>query len=583
MKSLLYLNKFFYKYRLRFILGIIITIIAQIFALYTPKLISESLKEIENFTQNNNLNAKIIYDLLFENILLIIATTIISGFFTFLMRQTLIVMSRYVEFDLKNEIYAHYQTLSQNFFKQNRTGDLMNRITEDVGKVRMYVGPAIMYTINTFIRFVIVIVYMTNVSPKLTFYSLIPMPLLSYLIFKISTNINTKSMLYQENLSKLSSFSQETFSGIRIIKNYALNAVFKTKFNLIALESKQKNIDLAKTNAYFGPLMILLIGISNLLVIYIGGLMYINNEIKIGVIVEFIIYINMLTWPVASLGWVSSLVQEAAASQKRINEFLDEKSEIVNYSEKKIDIKGNIIFQNVSFTYPETGIKALDDINFEIKTGKTLAILGNTGSGKSTILQLLLRMYQLDKGKILIDDLSLDTYNIHDLRNQMAIVPQDGFLFSDTIEENIKFGKGNATQQEIENVCIATHIHHNIIGFKNGYQTILGERGITLSGGQKQRISMARALIKNSKIILLDDCLSAVDTETEEIILNNLAKKTNQKTTIIVSHRVSSVKNADQIIVLDEGKIIEKGTHNELISHDGAYCQLYKKQLFEKN
>jgi ATP-binding cassette, subfamily B, multidrug efflux pump len=582
MKSLLYLNKFFYKYKTRFILGIIITIVAQIFALYTPKLISASLKEIEDFIKNSPVNSEAIYAILLENILLIIATTMISGFFTFLMRQTLIVMSRYVEFDLKNEIYAHYQTLSQNFLKQNRTGDLMNRITEDVAKVRMYVGPAIMYTINTFIRFVIVIIYMTAVSPKLTLYSLLPLPLLSYLIFKISTDINKKSTLFQENLSKLSSFSQEVFSGIRIIKNYALHPIFKEKFNAIAEDSKQKNIDLAKTNAYFGPMMILLIGISNLLVIYIGGVMYINNEIKIGTIVEFIIYINMLTWPVASLGWVSSLVQEAAASQTRLNEFLKEKSEIVNYNEEKINIIGKITFENVSFTYPETGIKALDNINFEVSAGKTLAILGNTGSGKSTILQLLYRMYALENGKILIDGHKIETINLFELRNQMSIVPQDGFLFSDTIEENIKFGKIDATIEEIEEVCKAAHIHHNIISFKDGYQTLLGERGITLSGGQKQRVSMARALIKNSNIILLDDCLSAVDTETEEIILNNLNQNISQKTAIIVSHRVSSVKNTDQIIVLDEGKIIEKGTHNELINHKGAYFELYQKQLFEK-
>jgi ATP-binding cassette subfamily B multidrug efflux pump len=582
MKSLLYLNKFFYKYKTRFILGIVITIVAQIFALYTPKLISSSLKEIEDFIEKKTVNQEIIYSTLLENILLIIATTIVSGFLTFLMRQTLIVMSRYVEFDLKNEIYAHYQTLSQSFFKQNRTGDLMNRITEDVAKVRMYVGPAIMYTINTFIRFVIVIVYMTNVSPKLTLYSLLPLPLLSYLIFKISTDINKKSTLFQENLSKLSSFSQEVFSGIRIIKNYALSPIFKEKFNLIAEDSKQKNIDLASTNAYFGPMMILLIGISNLLVIYTGGVMYINHEIKIGIIIEFIIYINMLTWPVASLGWVSSLVQEAAASQSRLNEFLKEKSEIINYSDDKIEIKGKIKFEDVSFTYPETGIKALDHISFEIGAGKTLAILGNTGSGKSTILQLLFRMYALERGKIMIDDQAIESINLYELRNQMSIVPQDGFLFSDTIEENIKFGKIDATQEEIETVCKETHIHHNIITFKDGYQTMLGERGITLSGGQKQRVSMARALLKKSKIILLDDCLSAVDTETEEIILSNLHQNITQKTAIIVSHRVSSVKNADEIIVLDEGKIIEKGTHNELISQEGRYYELYQKQLYEK-
>jgi len=583
MKELQYLNKYFVKYKYSFLLGIVITIVAQIFSLFTPKLISKSFTIIEDFSKDKSVSKELIQQELISNILLIIATTIIAGFLTFLMRQTLIVMSRHIEFDLKNEVFRQYENLSQNFYKQNRTGDLMNRISEDVSKVRMYVGPAVMYTINTFIRFAIVIVYMFNVSPRLTLYTLLPLPILSYAIFKISSEINKRSTIFQQYLSKVSSFTQEIFSGIRVIKAYSLENQHQTNMIALSDESKNKSLSLGKIQALFGPLMLALIGISNLVVIYFGGLMYINGTIKsIGTIAEFILYVNMLTWPVASLGWVSSMVQEAEASQKRINEFLKIVPEIQNKNPEKSIINGAISFENVSYIYEDTNIKALQDISFTVHEGETLAILGKTGSGKSTIISLISRLYDVNEGRITIDEKEIGKVNLFDLRNSIGIVPQDAFLFSDTIKNNIKFGKEDATDDEVEAAAKSAVVHDNIIGFNKQYETILGERGITLSGGQKQRVSIARAIIKNPKILLFDDCLSAVDTETEEAILNNLQEICKDKTTIIVSHRVSSAKNADKIIILDEGRIIEQGTHNQLINQEGYYAALYLKQLSEK-
>ena len=565
-------------------LGIIITIIAQIFSLFTPKLISRSFKAIESYSKTNLENNSIIINELLHNILLIIVTTIIAGFLTFLMRQTLIVMSRHIEFDLKNEVFRQYENLTQNFYKQNRTGDLMNRISEDVGKVRMYVGPAVMYTINTFIRFTIVIIYMYNVSPLLTLYTLLPLPFLSYAIFRISSLINIKSTVFQQYLSKISSFTQEVFSGIRVIKAYSLEKIYQKNLVDLSMESKEKSLDLAKVQSLFGPLMLALIGMSNLVVIYFGGMMYINGSIKsIGTIAEFILYVNMLTWPVASLGWVSSMVQEAEASQKRINEFLKIVPEIQNNCQEPTEIKGTIEFKNVNFKYEDTNIVALEDISFVVNKGETLAILGKTGSGKSSIIALISRMYDTSGGTILIDGKPIKDVHLFDLRNSIGVVPQDAFLFSDSIKNNIKFGKEKATDEEVIEAAKKAVVHDNIINFKNQYDTILGERGITLSGGQKQRVSIARALIKNPKIILLDDCLSAVDTETEEAILNNLLDFCKDKTTIIVSHRVSSAKNADKIIIIDEGKIIQQGSHNQLVNEEGYYKALYWKQLSEKD
>ena len=583
MKELLYLNKYFIKYRYRFILGIVFTIVAQIFSLFTPKLISKSFAAIEEFAKNKSIPNSVIQDQLVNNILLIIATTIIAGFLTFLMRQTLIVMSRHIEFDLKNEVFGQYEKLSQNFYKNNRTGDLMNRISEDVSKVRMYVGPAVMYTINTIIRFAIVILFMYKVSPLLTLYTILPLPILSYAIFKLSNEINIRSTTFQQYLSKVSSFTQEIFSGVRVIKAYSLENQHQDKMHALALESKSKSMDLAKVQSLFGPLMLALIGISNLVVIYFGGIMYINGSIKsIGTIAEFILYVNMLTWPVASLGWVSSMVQEAEASQKRLNEFLKIEPEIKNNNPEKSTIEGTITFENVNYTYEDTNINALKGISFTVHKGETLAILGKTGSGKSTILSLISRMYDVNQGTIKIDDQEINKLNLFDLRNSIGIVPQDAFLFSDSIKNNIRFGKEDADLEEVMTAAKNAVVHDNIMGFNKQYDTILGERGITLSGGQKQRVSIARAIIKNPPILLFDDCLSAVDTETEEAILNNLNAICKDKTTIIVSHRVSSAKNADKIIILEDGEIIQQGTHNQLINKEGYYSALYLKQLSEK-
>lgn len=583
MKELQYLNKYFVKYKYQFFLGIFITIIAQIFSLFTPELIGDSIKAIEEYHQQDAISADAIKSELLRNILLIVATTLIAGVLTFLMRQTLIVMSRHVEFDLKNEIFYHYEKLSQSFYKRNRTGDLMNRISEDVSKVRMYVGPAVMYALNTVIRFAVVVTHMYIISPKLTLYTLLPLPVLSYSIFKISTEINKRSTLYQQNLSKLSTFTQEMFSGIRVIKAYALEGQKQADFTALSRDSKDKNMSLAKVNAQFGPLMILLIGISNLVVIYVGGMMYINGSIPdIGVIAQFILYINMLTWPVASLGWISSMVQEAEASQKRINEFLKTEPDIKNNTETHSPVMGEIAFNNVTFTYEDTDITALKNVSFNVKKGETLAILGKTGSGKSTVLSLISRLYDVQQGSITIDGENIEKVNLNDLRNSIGFVPQDAFLFSDSIKNNIKFGNEMATDDEVVAVAKQAVVHHNIVSFTKEYETILGERGITLSGGQKQRVSIARALIKDAPILLLDDCLSAVDTETEEAILNNLLDICKDKTTIIVSHRVSSAKNADKIIILEDGKILQQGTHNQLVNETGYYKELYLKQLSEK-
>lgn len=583
MKELKTIHPYFLKYKYHFFGGIFITIIAQFFSLVSPKLISESIAAIEDFVKKGNQNPEGIKSLLIENIIYMTLAVLVSGFLTFLMRQTLIVMSRHIEFDLKNTVFQQYEKLTQNFYKKNRTGDLMNRITEDVGRVRMYVGPAVMYTINTVIRFTVVIVYMAQVSMKLTLLTLLPLPLLAYLIFKLSAAINKKSLAFQQNLSALSSFTQEIFSGIRIVKSYGIEDFKQTEFEKLTHDSNTKSLDLAKTQAFFGPLMLLLIGISNLLVIAIGGFMYTNGSIKnIAVIAEFIIYINMLVWPVTSIGWVTSLVQEAETSQKRLNEFLKIQPEISNPTRENFKFKEFIKFENVSLQYEDTNITALENVSFEIKKGQTIAIIGPTGSGKSTILSLLSRLYDPTSGKILVDNYDLKNVNLDDLRNSIGNVPQDAFLFSDTITNNIGFGLYNFTKDEIEQAAKQAAVNENIENFKDQYETILGERGITLSGGQKQRVSIARALIKNPDILLLDDCLSAVDTETEEEILNNLDKISKDKTIIIVSHRVSSAKNADWILILDKGKITDQGTHSQLINKVGYYQDLYSKQISEK-
>ena len=582
MKELQYLNKYFIKYRYRLILGVVITIIAKIFSLFTPRLVSKSINVVDEFRNGVITDIAFVKSELLINILYIIGAAIIAGIFTFLMRQTIINVSRYVEFDLKNEVYQQYQRLSLGFYKSNRTGDLMNRISEDVSRVREYMGPAIMYSLNMITLFVVALIYMFSVAPKLTFYVVTPLPILSIVIYKLSKIINERSTIVQQYLSKLSAFTQESFSGISVIKSYGIEDQNYDAFYAISDDGKQKQINLTKVQALFFPSMILLIGISNLLVIYIGGMQYINGEIKdLGTIAEFLIYVNMLTWPVAAVGWVTSLVQQAEASQKRINEFLKEEPQIKNKVESSSNIEGNIEFKNVSFTYPDTNIQTLKDVSFSITKGKSLAILGKTDSGKSTLFDLIGRLYDIESGSITIDNTPIDMLNLNDLRNSIGYVPQDAFLFSDTIKNNIMFGNENATEEEVIEAAKNADVHKNIIGFTNGYETKLGERGITLSGGQKQRISIARAIIKSPKILLFDDCLSAVDTETEEKILKNLGKVSKGKTTIIVSHRVSSAKNADHIIVLDKGKIVQSGTHESLLNVEGYYKELYNNQLTE--
>ncbi|WP_115879901.1 ABC transporter ATP-binding protein [Lutibacter oceani] len=582
MKALKYLNKYFSKYKYRLLIGIFITFCSKYLALQIPQLISKSLDAAQDYKNGIITDLTIVKSDLLNNILLIIGAALLSGFFTFLMRQTIIVTSRLIEFDLKNEIYQQYQRLSLNFYKKNKTGDLMNRISEDVSKVRMYFGPAIMYTMNMLVLFIVAIIKMYNIDTTLTNYTLLPLPVLSISIYLLSRVINKRSMIVQQYLSKLTANAQETFSGISILKSYGIEKNAIVEFGNLSETSKEKNIDLFKAQALFFPLMILLIGLSNILVIYIGGLRYIAGEISIGVIAEFIMYVNMLTWPVAVVGWVTSIVQQAEASQERINEFLKHEPEIKNLIETPSTIHGAIEFKNVTFTYDDTNITALKNLSFKIKQGETLAILGNTGSGKSTILNLIARLYDVDSGEVLIDGKNIKSINLDDLRQSIGFVPQEAFLFSDTIKNNIKFGDDNASDDKIVQAAKDAYIHHNIIDFNKGYDTYVGERGVTLSGGQKQRISIARALIKEPKILIFDDCLSAVDTETEEIILNNLYKVSLNKTTIIVSHRVSSVKNADKIIVIENGTIIQQGSHNELVNKPGYYKELYNQQLLEK-
>ena len=581
MKELQHLNKYFLKYKAHLLVGIIITITARLFLLFTPRYVKEIFVVIEKY-KKETITLEVFKSELLVAIMYIIGAAVIGGILTFFMRQAIINVSRYIEYDLKNEIYNQYQKLSLNFYKKNRTGDLMNRITEDVGRVRMYSGPAIMYSVNTLALFVIVIIYMINASPKLTLYTIAPLPILSVIIYKLSKEIHKRSTIVQEYLSKLSTFTQESYSGISVIKAYGIEPQTSTNFKLLATESKEKKINLARVQAWFFPMMILLIGTSNLLVIYVGGMQYINGEIEsIGTIAEFLIYVNMLTWPVATVGWVTSIIQQAEASQKRINEFLKIEPEITNTIDTQTDIKGDIVFNNVSFTYDDTNIQALKNISFSVKEGETLAILGKTGSGKSTILDLIGRLYDIDQGTINIGKTSIDQLNLTNLRDRIGYVPQEAFLFSDTIKTNIKFGNHDASDDDVIKAAKNAQVHKNIIKFNKGYDTILGERGITLSGGQKQRVSIARAIIKSPKILLFDDCLSAVDTETEEKILKNLNKISKNKTSVIVSHRVSSAKNANKIIVLDNGKIVQEGTHDSLINIEGYYKHLYTKQLSE--
>jgi ATP-binding cassette subfamily B protein len=584
MKALKHVNKYFYKYRFRLGIGILICFVSNIFKLLVPGFVKNSINAADEFRKGNITDISIVKASLFENILLIIGVALLAGILTFITRQMIIATSRMIEFDLKNEIYQQYQKLSINFYKKNRTGDLMNRISEDVSKVRMYFGPAIMYSMNMIVIFIVTLILMLRTDVKLTLYTLIPLPILSISIYYLSGLIHKKTTIVQQYLSKLTTAAQETFSGIRIIKSYVTENRTINQFEIIAETSKQKNIELYKVQAFFFPLMILLIGISNLLVIYIGGLQYIDGQITLGDIGMFIMYVNYLTWPVAVLGWVTSIVQQAEASQARINEFLKEDPEIKNNNVNSDDhLNGDLEFKNVTFTYDDTNIVALKNVSFKLEGGKTLAILGKTGSGKSTIISLVARLYDIQHGGILIGNKNIQQINLDTLRQEIGFVPQDAFLFSDTIENNIKFGDENATIETITNAAKDAYIDHNIVEFTEGYKTFVGERGVTLSGGQKQRISIARAIIKKPELLIFDDCLSAVDTETEEVILSNLNRITKNCTTLIVSHRISSIKHAEKIIVLDQGEIIQEGTHQSLSLKEGFYKELYEQQLLEQS
>ena len=582
MRELRYLNKYLKKYRTKLLIGLFITIISRIFSLFTPRLIGNSLTAVEKFILNNKETFEQLKELMLFNIVAIIGATLLSAFFTFLMRQTIINVSRYIEYELKSEIFNHYQKLSQRFYKNNRIGDMMSRISEDVSKVRMYVGPAIMYSINTITLFIFVITIMISIAPKLSFYALIPLPLLSFIIYRLSKVINTRSIFVQEMLARLSSFSQESFSGISVIKSYTLETFVNKDFDDLASKAKSINMGLVKVQAWFFPLMILLIGLSNLIVIFVGGKQYINDEIEIGVLAEFIVYINMLTWPVAAVGWVTSVVQEAEASQKRINKFLNQKVEIKNGIGVKKSFNGEIVFENVTLIYPETNTKALDNLSFKIKVGEKVGIVGKVGSGKSSLLNLINRLYDVNEGKVLIGGSNIKDFKLDKLRSLIGNVMQNPFLFSESIKDNLLFGKIDATKEEIEKACKNAAIHKTINSFKNGYDTILGERGLTLSGGQIQRISIARALIKNPQFFLFDDCLSAVDLDTENKILKNIKVICQNKTTIMVSNRISSIKDSDKIFVLENGKIIETGNHKTLMENKNYYSNLFNRQQNDK-
>ena len=588
MKELSHLNKYLVKYKSLLILGIIFLAISNYFAVWPARVVRYALDYVtESFGLYRSFDDSPMSDAVFNElqvgILIIggimIVMALLRGFFLFLVRQTIIVMSRKIEYDLKNEVYEQYQSLPLSFYRRNNTGDLMNRISEDVTRVRMYVGPGIMYGINLLILFPMVIYEMIRVNAELTLYALLPLPLLSVSIYLVNNIINKRSEQIQESLSDLSTHVQEAFSGIRVIKAFVREADSARQFRIQSEGYKDKSLKLTFVNALFFPLIMALIGLSIILTIYIGGTKVINGEITYGNIAEFVIYVNMLTWPVTALGWITSIIQRAAASQKRINQFLKEKNDIQSTQNLKTEINGKLVFDNVSFTYPDSGIQALKNISFDVNPGESIAIIGTTGSGKSTIANLILRLYDSANGQVSIDGKQIEAYDISKLRSQMGYVPQDVFLFSDTIENNISFGGEEISKADVIQAAKDADLYENISDFPEGFQTMLGERGITLSGGQKQRASIARAIVRNPKILILDDALSAVDTNTENTILQSLSRIMKGRTSVIISHRVSSAKLADKIIVLDDGEIIESGTNESLLARNGVYKELYEKQL----
>ncbi|WP_323757463.1 ABC transporter ATP-binding protein [Roseivirga sp.] len=588
MKELSHLNKYLLKYKLLLVLGIIFLIVSNYFAIWPAKVVRYAIDYVtESFALYHVFEGGSLGGTLFTKLevgvvilgIIILVMALLRGFFLFLVRQTIIVMSRKIEYDLKNEVYVQYQNLPLSFYRKNNTGDLMNRISEDVSRVRMYLGPGIMYGINLLVLFPMVIYEMLKVNAELTFYALLPLPLLSVSIYFVNNVINKRSEEIQQSLSSMSTFTQEAFSGIRVIKAFVREKDSVKNFLKESENYKHKSLRLVFVNSLFHPLIMALIGLSVILTIYIGGNQVIDGKISYGNIAEFVIYVNMLTWPVTALGWITSIIQMAAASQKRINEFLKEKNDIVSDKDLDVEVKGNIKFENVSFTYPDSGTKALRNISFEVKAGESIAIIGTTGSGKSTIANLIGRMYDTTGGEISIDGRSIKDYRLSKLRSQTGYVPQDVFLFSDSIGSNIAFGADGISQEDIIQAAKDADLYDNIKEFPKGFETMLGERGITLSGGQKQRASIARAIVRNPKILIMDDALSAVDTNTENTILNSLQRIMKGRTSVIISHRVSSAKLADKIIVLDDGEIIEQGTNESLLAKNGVYKELYDKQL----
>jgi ATP-binding cassette subfamily B protein len=587
MKELKYLNKDLLKYKWHLILGTVFVIISNVFQIVPAQLVRSALDlVVENIRVHKALNGVSAQNTFFEvfahGILiyagLIVLMALLRGLFLYFVRQTLIVMSRLVEYDLKNEIYEHYQALPLSFYRRNNTGDIMNRISEDVSRVRMYLGPAIMYGLQLVTLFVMLIPVMFSISSTLTWYALSPLPLLSLSIFLVNNKIERRSEQIQKHQSKLSTFVQEAFSGIRVLKSFNRENESIKNFTKESDDYKNQSLKLTKVQSLFYPLIMGLIGLSTLLTVYAGSVEVIKGTLTFGNIAEFIIYVNLLTWPVTSLGWTTSLVQRAEASQKRINEFLNTSSNIISEKNIERELKGKIEFKKVAFTYPDTGIKALKDISFTVNPGESLAIIGTTGSGKSTVSNLISRMYDVREGEISIDDVAIQDYNLTSLRSQIGYVPQDVFLFSDTIQNNIGFALDDVSEDRIHQAAKDADVYDNIMAFPTGFATRVGERGITLSGGQKQRVSIARAIVREPKILMLDDALSAVDTKTENTILNSLKRIMVGRTTIIISHRVSSAKLANKIIVLVDGNVVEEGTHESLLEKNGMYRDLYEKQ-----
>ncbi|HRN94502.1 MAG TPA: ABC transporter ATP-binding protein [Chitinophagales bacterium] len=586
MKELSSLNKYFARHKYRFFIGIIFVILSNGFRTYNPRIIGKAIDKVVSFIKNIEPNSSALNTVLESELsktlliffLIYIGIALLEGLFTFLMRQTIIVVSRHIEFDIKNDLYTHYQNLDTSFYKKNNTGDLMNRITEDVSRVRMYVGPAVMYSVNLFFTIAFAIWAMANISIELTLWVLIPLPILSFVIYFINDRVEKASTVIQEQLSDLTTQAQENYSGIRVVQSYAREEAMLQHFEKESNSYKAKNLWLAKIDALYFPIMNLLIGISLIVTIYAGGLRVGNGSITAGNIAEFLIYMNMLMWPVSSLGWVASLIQRASASMKRINDFLKVKPNITNHTNTENKMVGKVSFENVNFTYPETGITALKQVSFTIPAGERWAIIGKTGSGKSTIAELLMRMYDVTSGSIKIDDIDVRNWNTASLRSQIGYVPQDVFLFSETVKENIAFGIKNTDLETVVKYARHASIHEEIERFPQKYETMVGERGVTLSGGQKQRISIARALIKQPNLLILDDSLSAVDVATEQAIQQSLSNSIAGKTTLIITHRIFSFINFDKIIVLNDGTIAEFGTHEELLNKGGLYSSLYTLQ-----